>query len=126
MVSRILLSAVMLLLTMTGAAYSEPKRVLILHPFGRDFVPWSEYAKTVREELLRQSPKGIDLYEASLASARSADVEEGPFADYLQALFVKRRLDLVVAISSPAIRFIQKYREELFSSVPAVYMGVEQ
>ena len=126
MVCRIFLSAVMLLLAMTGAAYSEPKRVLILHPFGRDFVPWSDYAKTVREELLRQSPEGIDLYEASLASARSGDVEEGPFADYLRALFVKRQPDLVVAISSPAIRFIQKHRDQLFPSVPAVFMGVEQ
>jgi signal transduction histidine kinase/ABC-type uncharacterized transport system substrate-binding protein len=126
MVSRILLSAVMLLLAMTGAAYSEPKRVLILHPFGRDFVPWSEYGRTFREELLRQSPEGIDLYEASLATARSGDVEEGPFADYLRALFAKRQPDLVVAISSPAIRFIQEHRDQLFPSVPAVFMGVEQ
>src|SRR5437879_2074453 len=126
MVSRILLSAVILLLTMTGTAYSEPKRVLILHPFGRDFVPWSEYGRTFREELLRQSPEGIDLYEASLATARSGDVEEGPFADYLQALFVNRQLDLVVAISSPAIRFVQQHRQQLFRSIPAVFMGVEQ
>ncbi len=126
MVCRIFLSAVMLFLAMTGAAHSEPKRVLILHPFGRDFVPWSEYGRTFREELLRQSPEGIDLYEASLATARSGDVEEGPFADYLQALFVNRQLDLVVAISSPAIRFVQQHRQQLFRSVPAVFMGVEQ
>jgi signal transduction histidine kinase/ABC-type uncharacterized transport system substrate-binding protein len=126
MVCRIFLSAIMLLLAMTGAAYSEPKRVLILHPFGRDFVPWSEYGRTFREELLRQSPEGIDLYEASLATARSGDVEEGPFADYLQALFVNHQLDLVVAISSPSIRFVQQHRQQLFRSVPAVFMGVEQ
>jgi len=126
MMSRIFLSLVLLLLAMTGAALSEPKRVLILHPFGRDFVPWSEYGRTFREELLRQSPEGIDLYEASLATARSGGIEERPFADYLQALFVNRRLDLVVAISSPAIRFVQQHRQQLFRSVPAVFMGVEQ
>jgi signal transduction histidine kinase/ABC-type uncharacterized transport system substrate-binding protein len=120
------LSAVLLLLVMTGAALSEPKRVLILHPFGRDFVPWSEYGKTFREELLRQSPEGIDLYETSLASARSNDIKEGPFVDYVRALFAKRQPDLVVAISSPAIRFIQRHREHLFPSVPAVFMGVDQ
>ena len=120
------LGAAVLLLSMTGAALSEPKRVLILHPFGRDFVPWSQYGKTFREELLRQSPEGIDLYETSLVSARSGDMEEGPFAEYLRALFVKRQSDLVVAISSPAIGFIQKHREQLFPSVPAVYMGVDQ
>src|SRR6267154_4862144 len=123
---RAVFSAIVLLLSMTGEALCEPKRVLILHPFGRDFLPWSQYGRIVREELLRQSPEGIDLYEASLASARSGDVEEGPFADYLQALFVQRQPDLVVAISSPAIRFIQKHRGQLFPSVPAVYMGVDQ
>jgi signal transduction histidine kinase len=123
---RILLSTFVLLLATTGAAPSEPKRVLLLHPFGRDFVPWSQYGKTVREELLRQMPEGIDLYEASLVSARSGDVEEGPFADYVRALFAKRQPDLVVAISSPAISFIQKHREQLFPSVPAVFMGVDQ
>ena len=124
--ARIFFGAILLLLAMTGAALSEPKRVLILHPFGRDFVPWSQYGKTFREELLRQSPEGIDLYETSLVSARSGDLEEGPFADYLRALFVKRQPDLVVAISDPAIRFIQNHREQLFPTVPAVYMGVDQ
>jgi len=51
------LGAAVLLLSMTGAALSEPKRVLILHPFGRDFVPWSQYGKTFREELLRSRQK---------------------------------------------------------------------
>jgi signal transduction histidine kinase/ABC-type uncharacterized transport system substrate-binding protein len=124
--SRLLVSTVVLLFAMTGAALSAPKRVLILHPFGRDFVPWSQYGKTFREELLRQSPEGIDLYETSLVSARAGDAEEGPFADYLRALFVKHQPDLVVAISSPSIRFIQNHREQLFPSVPAVYMGVDR
>jgi hypothetical protein len=79
---------------MTCDAFSEPKRVLLLHSFGRDFAPWSEYARTFREELSRQSPDGIDLYEASLATARFPDDEEGPFVDYLRALFAKRQLDL--------------------------------
>jgi signal transduction histidine kinase len=111
---------------MSGAAFCEPKRVLILNPFGSEFVPWSEYGKRFREELLRQSPEGIDLYDISLASARAGEAEEGPFAVYLQALFAKKKLDLVVAISSPSIRFVQKYRQQLFASVPAIFMGVEQ
>jgi signal transduction histidine kinase len=88
---RTLLSTVVWLLVMTGAALSEPKRALILYPFGRDFVPWSQYAKSFREELLRQSPEGIDLYESSLVSARSGDAEEAPFVDYVRALFAKRQ-----------------------------------
>jgi signal transduction histidine kinase len=126
MLFRVFLSVVVLLLATTGEAFSEPKRVLLLHSFGRDFAPWNEYARTFREELNRQSPDPIDLYEASLATARFPDEEEGPFIEYLRALFAKRRLDLVVAIGSPAVGFVQRHRQELFPSIPAVYTGVER
>jgi signal transduction histidine kinase len=126
MTSRVFLSIVVLLFAMTGKAFSEPKRVLLLHSFGRDFSPWSEYARTFREELNRQSPDPIDLYEASLATARFPDEEEGPFVEYLRALFAKRRLDLIVAIGAPAVGFVQRHRQELSPSTPAVYTGVEQ
>jgi signal transduction histidine kinase len=126
MASRVFLSVVVLLLAMTGEAFSEPKRVLLLHSFGRDFAPWNEYARTFREELNRQSPDPIDLFETSLATARIADDREGPFVDYLQALFAKRELDLVVGIGAPAVDFIQRHRQQLFPTVPAVYTGLEQ
>ena len=126
MASRVFLSVIILLLAMTGEAFSEPKRVLLLHSFGRDFAPWNEYARTFREELSRQSPDPFDLYEASLATARFPDEEEGPFVEYLRALFAKRRLDLVVAIGSPAVGFVQRHRQGLFPSTPAVYTGVER
>ena len=123
---RILLSTVVLLLAMTGEALSEPRRVLLLHSFGRDFAPWNEYARVIREELGRQSKEPIDIFEASLATARSADKEEGPFVEYLRALFSKDQLDLVITIGAPAVNFLQQHRSELFSSVPAVHTGLEQ
>jgi signal transduction histidine kinase len=120
------LSLVVLLFVVSGAACSEPRRVLLLHSFGRDFAPWSEYARAFREELNRQSPEAIDLYEASLATARFPDDEEGPFVDYLRALFAKRQIDLVAAIGSPAVGFVQRHRQELFPLTPALYTGVER
>ena len=126
MVFRVLLSTVVLLFAMTGAAFSEPKRVLLLHSFGRDFAPWNEYARTIREELGLQSKEPIDIFEASLATARSADVEEGPFVEYLRALFSKNQLDLVITIGAPAVNFLQQHRSRLFPSVPAVHTGLEQ
>ena len=126
MIPRVVLGCFLLFFAMTCEAMSEPKRVLLLHSFGRDFAPWNEHARTFREELVRQSPDAIDLFEASLATARSADVEEGPFVEYLRGLFAKRKLDLVVAIGGPAVAFIQEHRQGLFSSVPAVFTGYEQ
>ena len=50
-------------LFMTEAATAESKRVMLLHSFGKEFKPWSEYAKTIRDELNRQSPWPLDITE---------------------------------------------------------------
>ena len=48
----------------------EPKRVLMLHSFGRDFRPWSEYALRIKAELKRQSQWPLELQEHTLLTAR--------------------------------------------------------
>jgi signal transduction histidine kinase len=123
---RILVSALVLLFAMAGEAFSEPRRILLLHSFGPEFSPWNQLARILREELRRQSKVPLDIFEASLATARYAGDEEGPFADYLQALFAKRRLDLVITIGSPAATFVRRNRQQLFPSTPALYAGLDQ
>ena len=51
---------------------------------------------------------------------------EPPFVDYLQALFAKRPLDLIVSIGAPAAAFVQRHREQLFTTTPTVFTSVEQ
>src|SRR5829696_1115441 len=52
---------------------AEPKRVMMLHSFGRDFRPWTEYARAIRMELDRQSPWPLEIVDFSLLTARSSD-----------------------------------------------------
>jgi signal transduction histidine kinase len=108
-------------------AATEPKRVLLLHSFGPQFVPWVFFAGHFREELIRQMPGQIDLYEASLDGARFQQPDEQrPIIDYLTALFEKRKLDVIVTIGAPATFFVQKYRAQFFPSVPMVIGAPEQ
>jgi hypothetical protein len=110
-----------------SALAAEPKRVLVLHSVGRDFKPWSEYAKAIRSELDRQSQWPLEIIEQSLLTARSDDENpEAPFVEYLQALFVKRPLDLIVCIGAPAANFVQRRRQQLFATTPMVFTAVEQ
>jgi signal transduction histidine kinase len=109
------------------SASAEPKRVLLLHSFGPQFVPWVFFAGQFREELFKQSTEKIDLYEASLEGARFQQPDEQrPVIDYLVALFANRKLDLIVTIGAPATFFVQKYRAEFFPSVPLVIGAPEQ
>jgi signal transduction histidine kinase len=121
------LALMMLMVAANGLAAAEPKRVLLLHSFGPQFVPWVFMAAEFREQLFRQSPDKIDLFEASLEGARFQQTEEeAPTVDYLVNLFRARKLDVIVTIGAPAALFVQKYRGQLFPSVPLVIGGPEQ
>jgi len=110
-----------------GALAAQSKQVMLLHSFGRDFKPWSEYARTIRMELNQQSPWPLDITEHSLVTARSPDEDpEVPFVEYLRALFAKRSPDIIVSIGAPAAAFVQRHRQQLFAATPMVFTAVEQ
>jgi signal transduction histidine kinase len=105
----------------------ESKQVLILHSFGRDFKPWSDYAKAMRSEMDRQSPWRLDLQEQILVTARSDDQDaESAFVQYLDALYARRPLDLIISIGAPAAKFVQQHRDQLFPETPMLLTAVEQ
>src|SRR6185436_9312213 len=98
-----MLFCLLTLLACQIASAAEPKRVMILHSFGRDFKPWIEYAKAIRTELDRQSPWPLEIIDQSLMTARGPDEDpEVPFVEYLRAIFAKRPIDLIASIRAPA------------------------
>jgi hypothetical protein len=60
---RCLLTLTVLAFAAVSHAATEPKRVLLLHTFGPQFVPWVFFAGHFREQLFKQLPGKIDLYE---------------------------------------------------------------
>jgi signal transduction histidine kinase len=109
------------------SAAATVKRVMILHSFGQDFKPWSEYGKVIRAELERQSSWPIDIFDHSLVSARlGGEDAERAFVEYLGALFVKHPLDLVISIGAPAAAFVQRHRKSFFGDTPMVLTAVDQ
>lgn len=110
----------------SDVALASPKRVLLLHSFGLDAPPWSEYSKHIRAELFKKMPHEIDLVEATLESARLPDtVDDSPFADYLAALFSKHPPDLVITVAPLAARFVQQQRQRLFINIPLLVTATE-
>ena len=113
--------------TCSATLAAEPKRVLLLHSFGRDFKPWSEHAKAIRTELDRQSPWPLEIVDKDFLTARSGNENpETAFVEYLRALFPNRSLDLIVSIGAPAAEFVQRRRQQLFATTPMVFTAVEQ
>src|SRR4051812_11455132 len=121
------ISASVLLPTCLQATQPEPKRVMLLHSFGPNFKPWSEYAKSIRTEVERLSPWPLDVTEHSLIAARFADGNtDAAFAEYLRTLLLKDRLDLIISIGAPAAAFVQRHREDTFGTTPMIFTAVEQ
>ncbi|HEU0158118.1 MAG TPA: ATP-binding protein [Hyphomicrobiaceae bacterium] len=124
---RLGVAAALLCSSMPPAVAGEPRRVLLLHSFGPHFAPWSAVSGRFREELIKRSPDAIDLYEASLETARLAQApDEVPFVEYLRSLFSGRDLDLVVAMGAPAARFVQRYRTQVFAATPLLITGSDE
>ena len=111
----------------SSAPRDDPKRVLILHSFGRDFRPWGRYARTIREELEQLSPWQLDIQDHSLITARSSDENPEPaFVAYLNALNSGHSPDIIISIGAPAANFVQRNRSRLFAATPMVLTAVEQ
>jgi hypothetical protein len=121
------LGILLLVFASLSPASADPKRILILSSFGRDFSPWAEFTKKLRAELEQRSPEPIEFHDASLVTARfAANQDERPFVEYLGALFANYPLDLIVAVGAPAARFVQQYRQQTFPSTPMLFTGVEE
>jgi signal transduction histidine kinase len=105
---------------------AKPKTVVLLHSYGQNFKPWSEYAKALREEIERRSPSPLIVQDFSVVTARGAETEaETQFVRYLGALFTARGPDLVIAFGAPSGGFVQRYREQLFPTAPMLLTAIE-
>src|SRR5262245_57012063 len=89
-----------------AADAATPKRVLIIHSFGRDFAPWDSITSVFQTELTKRLSGPIVLFEATLDAGRPVtNEEEGAFLEYLRARFAGPAPDLVLTIGLPAARF---------------------
>jgi hypothetical protein len=121
------LAATMVLAASTSSrAAGESQQVLMLHSFGLRFKPWTDYAQIIRSEITRRSQRPVDFHDHSLLNARLADDKsDGPFVDYLHAVYAGKRPDLILAIGAPAANFVQRYRHRIFPGTPMVFTAVE-
>jgi signal transduction histidine kinase len=120
-------SLILIILWPADGVADETKRVLVLHSYGPYFSPFNAFSNQFRAHLISRSPSTLDIYEASLESARTLDTGSEPaFVDYLKALFVERPPDLVVPIGGAASQFAQKWRDRLFPNTPLLITGMEQ
>ena len=103
------ITPLVLLMLVRVVAAAEPKTIVVLHSYGQNFKPWSEYSKALRQELERRSSWPLIIDDFSVTTARINDENvEREFAEYLSALFVH---------CSPAWSSRSALQEQVLSSV---------
>ena len=92
-----------MLVSRLSAQTADPRNVLILHSFERDFTTQSVFASLFRAELSAKSPIPINFTEVSLQPALANDVpRDKPVIVFLQSILAGQRPDLVVPMGGPA------------------------
>ena len=115
----------------TGAAPAAdsapvPKRVLLIHSFGRDFAPFDVATATFRRELALRSRTPVIFMEAALDATRAlGPAEEAAFGAYLKARYSDPRPDLVVSVGGSAAMYLLAHRDRDFPGVPMLLSVVD-
>jgi signal transduction histidine kinase len=122
-----LLPAIAVLCTPLGAIAAEPKRVLLLHSFGREFAPYDVIVATLRSELAKGSSEPVAIYDASMdaGQASGSDVQQ-PLVELLLHRFAGSPPDVVVTIGPPAAVFYPQNRDKMFPATPLVIAGLDE
>jgi len=105
---------------------AEPKRILMLHSFGRATSPYDLASSTFRDNMLDAWPGQVAFYDFALESGRPVSSNEAAIIEVIRSRFADTKLDLVVAVGPPASHFYGKHREELFPSVPLLMLSMDQ
>ena len=115
-----------LVAALPAGASPAPKRVLIVHSFGRSIAPYDAVIAALRSELAARSSEPIVFMEAALDATRPLGPDEqATFAAYLHARFSHPPPDLVVGSAGPAAQFVAGHRDELFPGVPVVLTAID-
>jgi signal transduction histidine kinase/ABC-type uncharacterized transport system substrate-binding protein len=115
----------LLLLATAVCADADPRRVLLLYSYEREFSHFT-FARLFRPELARSSPDPIDFIEVALQTVRRSRSEsDATILANLRGALGGRPLDLVVTIGGPAAAFGQKYHADLFPHTPILLAAVD-
>jgi PAS domain S-box-containing protein len=125
----LLLVAVVILLSHSVAPAQQPvtpKRIMVLYWYGRNW-PGNEADEHTFQTVFQSAPGGnVEYYPEYLEADRfPGDDQAALLCDYLRKKYARRPIDVIVAVSDTSLRFLLKYRSELFPQTPIVFAAVK-
>jgi PAS domain S-box-containing protein len=108
-------------------AAAAPKRILALYWYNKDFPSNPKFDRGF-QAALKSAPAGsIEYYTEYLESDRfPGENQSKALRDYLRQKYASRSIDVVVAVSDVPLEFLLKYRDNLFTHTPIVFVAVKR
>src|SRR5262245_46775345 len=106
------------------AASAQPRSsrtVLTVHWSSEDYPSTPVVDAAIRKVLLSRNDAPVDYFAEYLESDRFPDEDATlAFRDYIRRKYQGRHIDVVLAITDPALQFVLQHRTELFPDAPIV------
>ena len=99
-----------------------PKKVLSIYWFGKDNPTTAIFEQRI-QDVLRSVPNGsVEYYAEYLEPDRFPGESQALLMrDYLRQRYADHKIDVIIALSPTVLRFLLKYRSELFPDTPIVF-----
>jgi signal transduction histidine kinase len=105
---------------------AAPPTVLVLHWSTEDFASSPVVNAAIRESFASEGIR-VDLSTEYLESDRFPEsIASAALREYIHQKYRDRRIEVVIAISEPALDFALNTRPDLFPGAPIVYSGVTE
>jgi signal transduction histidine kinase len=105
------------------AQATGPKRVVVLYWDNKDF-PGNVRFDEAFQSRLRSLANNVEYYPEYFESSRFPGEQfELSLSRYLREKYAGRSIDVVVASADPALNFLLKYRNDIFTNSPIVFVA---
>lgn len=115
------------MLVFPAVAFAQtPKRVLVVYWYDKDY-PWNTmFDQRFRASLNSAASQPVEYYAEYLETNRfPPDQVSAWLHDYLRQKYADRQPDVVVATSDTSLDFLLKYRGDLFTQTPLVFVATK-
>ncbi len=110
-----------------AAEPTSPRAVLVLYWYGKDFPSNVAFEQSFQAALSSAPAGSVEYYAEYLESNRfQGEKQSLLLRNYLRQKYSDRKIDVVIAVSSPALNFLLKYRNDLFPRAPIVFNTISR
>ena len=108
------------------AQANAPKRMVVLYWDNKEFPGNAKFEESLKTQLQLDHRQDIEYFPEYFEVSRFPDENHAvSFRNYLQAKYAHRTVDVVVASADAPLEFLLRYRTELFSGSPIVFVAVD-